>query len=170
MANLAVKTVPGAWTFDALLDAIGRDFPELSFVSGDAYCWSPATRQVFYCQGDDPETDLYSLLHEVGHGALQHAHYGLDFELVQLEVAAWQKARILAECYGIHINDDHIQDCLDTYRDWLYGRSVCPTCQTKSLQQDDQPMYECFNCHATWRVSPRRFCRPYRLTAPGAQL
>lgn len=167
MASLTVTVSKNSWTFDSLLAAMARDFPDLSFVAGDSYCWSPATRQVFYRQGDDPATDVYSLLHEVGHGSLEHANYHLDFELVELEVAAWERARDLAARYNIRINDAHIQDCLDTYRDWLYGRSVCPSCQTKSLQQDDQPTYECFNCHATWRVSPRRFCRPYRLTAPG---
>jgi hypothetical protein len=30
------------------------------------------------------------------------------------------------------------------------------------LQQDSLPLYRCFNCHATWRVAPSRFCRPYR--------
>jgi hypothetical protein len=51
---------------------------------------------------------------------------------------------------------------LDTYRDWLYKRSICPTCTAKCLQQGDFVHYRCFNCHTTWRVTASRFCRAYR--------
>jgi predicted RNA-binding Zn-ribbon protein involved in translation (DUF1610 family) len=60
------------------------------------------------------------------------------------------------------LNPDHIQDCLDTYRDWLHRRSRCPTCGMHVLQ-DKSNSYKCFNCGTSWQVSGRRFARPYRL-------
>lgn len=112
--------------------------------------------------------DEWALLHEVSHALLGHQTYHTDVELLQLEVAAWARAEQLAADFDIHIEADHIQDCLDTYRDWLHGRSICPTCTTRSLQQSDHH-YRCHNCHTSWRVSASRFCRPYRAVKNIAQ-
>lgn len=151
--------------FTHLLDQLVCDFPEITFAEGKTFCWSPANRQVLYRTNARDITASYSLLHELGHALLEHQQYKLDFELLELEVAAWEKAQVIGKRYQIEINEDHIQNCLDTYRDWLFRRSICPSCTTKALQLDNQPVYRCFNCHATWRVSPSRFCRPYRKTA-----
>ena len=83
--------------------------------------------------------------------------------LLKLEVEAWEKAKEVALKLDIKIDPNHIEDCLDTYRDWLYKRSVCPKCSNKSLQQSDFNHYECFNCHMRWRVTTSRFCRTYRM-------
>lgn len=145
-----------------LLSRLKADFPNINFVEGESFYWSPKDRSVTYAQVSTlPDVSTWSLLHEVSHGILEHQDYQSDFELVQLEVAAWQHARNLAKKYGIKIDPEHIQDCLDTYRDWLHRRSACPTCGTVSLQQDSKT-YRCINCHETWHVSNSRFCRPYR--------
>jgi len=153
-------------SFPVLLDRLQQDFPTFSFEAGEAYCWSPSDKRIVYKRADSGSTAVYSLLHELGHALLDHKHYHLDFELLDLEVAAWQKACQVAPEYHVAIDGDHIQDCLDTYRDWLYGRSICPSCDTKTLQHDSSdhhnPNYRCYNCHATWNVTPSRFCRPYR--------
>jgi len=153
-------------SFTTLLQVLRTNYPDIDFVSGKAFCWSPATRQIVYRdqQKHNDTAASYSLLHELGHAQLAHQRYQLDFELLQLEVAAWEQARLLALDHDIVIDEDHIQNCLDTYRDWLYRRSICPTCTTKALQQDNARFYRCFNCHATWKVAPSRFCRPYRQT------
>lgn len=150
--------------FEDLLKQLQTDFGHVNVCAGHHFSWSPATKEVIYHNGDSENDDLWSLLHEFGHAALGHKNYRSDFELVKLEVDAWQKAKELAENYDMKIDESHVQDCLDTYRDWLHRRSVCPTCGCQSLQQDNQPVYECFNCHTTWRVSASRFCRPYRQT------
>jgi hypothetical protein len=157
-------TTPLDNSMDKLLVQLQKDHPQLSFVAGKAFYWSPANRQVVYKTNAEGPTAVFSLLHEVGHALLDHKRYRLDFELLELEVAAWERAKLLGVDYDTTIDEDHIQDCLDTYRDWLYRRSICPSCTTKALQQDDEPVYSCFNCHATWRVAPSRFCRPYRQT------
>lgn len=145
-----------------LLAKLSLDYPAITFVPGDTFFWSPGKHSVTYAAGStQPEVSQWSLLHEVSHGILGHNRYYSDFELVQLEVAAWQQARALARQYDIKIDPEHIQDCLDTYRDWLHLRATCPTCSTVSTQKDPNT-YECFNCHTSWHVSNSRFCRPYR--------
>lgn len=156
--------------FNSLLGRLGRDYRQLSFCAGPRFCWSPGSDQVFYKIGASGDDANYSLLHETGHALLGHQRYKLDFELLAMEVAAWEKARQLATDYQIELDEDHIQDCLDSYRDWLYRRSICPSCTSKALQTDDRHLYRCYNCQTTWRVSSNRFCRTYRLTKPAASL
>lgn len=139
-------------------------FPDLSYRAGDQFCWSPETNEIIYKRDAEGESAVWSLLHETGHALLGHRSYKADYELLRLEVAAWEKAREIAESIGALIDEEHIQDCLDTYRDWLYKRSICPKCTAKCLQQSDYVHYRCFNCHTTWRVSSNRFCRAYRST------
>jgi len=148
----------------SLLPKLRTRYPALRFTAGQQFCWSPETQEVFYKANDSGEQAAWSLLHETGHALLEHKSYQADLELLRLEVAAWDKARELAVDLAISIDEDHVQDCLDTYRDWLHKRSICPTCRTKCLQQDDFVHYRCFNCHTVWRVSTSRFCRAYRST------
>jgi hypothetical protein len=149
---------------EKLLAELQAKFPELRFTSGQQFCWSPETQEIFYNTASTDKQPRWSLLHETGHALLRHTAYHADFELIRLEVAAWEKARELATELRIKIDENHIQDCLDTYRDWLYKRSICPNCTTKCLQQSDYAHYRCFNCHTVWRVTPSRFCRAYRST------
>jgi hypothetical protein len=147
-----------------LLNTLRTQYPELKFSAGKQFCWSPETSEIFYKKDLKDVHAVWSLLHETGHALLGHANYYRDFELLKLEVAAWEQAEKLAMNLNISIDIDHIQDCLDTYRDWLYKRSICPICQTKCLQMDDHSKYHCFNCHTVWKVSSSRFCRAYRST------
>lgn len=143
-------------------------FPHLSFVESETFCWSPETQEVMYATISG-KSSVWSLLHETSHALLGHTSYRTDFELIRLEVKAWEKAKTLAQQFDIVIDENHVQDCLDSYRDWLYARSVCPHCSNKSLQQADLKHYQCFNCHAVWKVTPSRFCRAYRATKGAKQ-
>jgi hypothetical protein len=145
---------------DTLLGRLRSDFPALTIIRGDTFCWSPKEQIVYYAPTSRP-SDTWTLLHEASHGILQHTTFHSDFELLKLELDAWEKAKELADQYGVEISDDHIEDCLDTYRDWLHKRSLCPTCDMKSLQVDSST-YTCLNCDTSWRVSTNRLCRPYR--------
>lgn len=147
---------------DKLITELKSKFPSLSFTPGKQFCWSPETGEIFYKAGAKGQQATWSLLHETGHALLEHASYQADLELLRLEVAAWERARLLAQDLSLKIDEDHIQDCLDTYRNWLYKRSICPACTTKCLQQGDFVHYRCFNCHTVWRVTDSRFCRAYR--------
>ena len=145
-----------------LLTKLRIDFPSLKFKAGEVFSWSPKDQTVTYVRSaPDGSNPIWSLLHEVGHALLEHQTYASDFELVRLEAAAWDKAITLGQNYGHQINMEHIQDCLDTYRDWLHQRSACPTCITTSLQRS-MTVYCCYNCNTEWRVTRSRICRPYR--------
>lgn len=149
---------------EQLLSKLAADFPSLTYAPGKQFCWSPETGEIFYNTTATGSRAEWSLLHETGHALLAHKTYSGDFELLKLEICAWDKASDIAKSYGVIIDDEHIQDCLDSYRDWLYSRSICPTCSTKCLQQSNYTQYRCFNCHTVWGVSPSRFCRSYRST------
>lgn len=147
-----------------LLSNIQTDYPKLNFTEGETFSWSPLNQTITYKQTGKGKIADWSLLHEVAHAQLGHKRYQTDFELLMMEVAAWARAKELAEDYGLIINEDHIQDCIDTYRDWLYQRSTCPGCDSTSLQHNSVT-YKCFNCGTSWTVTASRFCRPYRLTS-----
>jgi ribosomal protein S27AE len=146
---------------ESILERLRQDYPILEFVESDAFYWSPFDKKIHYANGS-PIAAQWSVLHETAHALLEHTAYSLDFELLQMEVAAWELAKELAAKYGIAMDDDHIQNCLDSYRDWLYKRSICPSCGNRSTQHDNGSRYQCFNCHGTWAVTSSRFCRPYR--------
>jgi hypothetical protein len=155
---------------DKLIARLRGQFPALRFTPGQQFCWSPETGEIFYKANARGKQAAWSLLHETGHALLEHHGYKADFELLRLEAAAWERAHALAEDLSLQIDEDHVQDCLDTYRDWLYKRSICPSCTTKCLQQGDFVHYRCFNCHTVWRVTASRFCRAYRSTKNVPQL
>lgn len=148
-----------------LLKKLQRDYPDISFKVANEFRWSPQNNQVSYDKAGILKRDAaWSLLHEVGHATLKHNTYQSDIELLQIEIAAWEQAKLIGKNYGYEIDLDHIEDCLDSYRDWLHKRSACPTCNNRSLQKDTGH-YHCFNCGATWTVSQSRLCRPYRRLA-----
>ncbi len=146
-----------------LLTDLRKSYSKIDFTPGDRFSWSPVKNQVIYKMSDDKldKINVWSLLHELGHALLGHNDYTSDFELLSLEAAAWAKASDLATNYDHAIDQNHIEDCLDTYRDWLYQRSTCPDCTSCSLQIDKKT-YACFNCGTTWQVSASRLCRAYR--------
>ena len=143
-----------------LIESLSEQHPKLKFAKGSAFCWSPAEKTIIYKDRADV-IGKWSLLHEVAHALLEHQTYQTDLELLMMEVSAWHKARELAPDYGFEIDENHVQDCLDTYRDWLDQRSTCPLCGNTGLQHSARE-YKCFNCGTKWQVSASRFCRPYR--------
>ena len=146
---------------EVFIKRLSQDYPSLSFIAGDQEHWSPKTNTITYNPDQPYKALCYGLLHELAHALLEHANYSSDFELLKLERDAWELAVSLGRKYGVRIDQDHIQNCLDTYRDWLHRRSSCPTCGTHVMQKDSQ-YYQCFNCQTVWKVSSGRFVRPYR--------
>jgi len=146
---------------ETFVKRLRQDFPTLLFVSGDVASWSANTGQVTYTDSTAPSA-LWTLLHELGHALLGHTSYESDSNLLLKEAAAWEEALALAKKYKQTIDTDHIQNCLDTYRDWVFKRSTCPDCGQHGVQPS-QSLYSCLNCQNTWKVSSARFCRPYRL-------
>jgi len=148
----------------SLISRLSNDYPQFSFCESAKEHWSPRAKTIYFNPSDTPEKIRFGILHELAHALLGHSSYGSDFELVKLESEAWVLAEKIGRKYKVTIGNDYIQNCLDTYRDWLHRRSTCPSCGTHVLQKDSES-YECYNCQASWHVSSGRFVRPYRLKA-----
>ena len=133
-----------------------RDYPEYHFETANGFWWSATKETIFY----DPtaqNSDTFTL-HELSHALLDHSGYTRDVELLKLERDAWEYARTtLANRYGTTINEEIIQENLDTYREWLHARSRCPKCETTGLQTKDS-LYRCLACGHQWRVNEARLC------------
>lgn len=143
-----------------LVTALQSSYPDITFNEGTIFRWTPSTRSITYTDRGK-EHNTWSLLHELGHAILNHQAYSSDIELLQKEVAAWRQAIALAANFDITIDTEHIENCLDSYRDWIHKRSTCPECSLQGIQRSSE-QYFCLNCRHTWKVTSARFCRPYR--------
>ena len=146
-----------------VIEKLTNSYPNLQIKPGKTYYWSPGDTSVYVAKGDKSPEGIWALLHETGHAILQHERYFTDIELLQMEVEAWDQAQQLMKVLDIdgEIDEDHIQDCLDSYRDWLHKRSLCPDCTLSGIQTKPDT-YTCVFCHRKWKVSADLFCRPYR--------
>ena len=150
---------------DDLLNKLKHITHDIKFSKGSSFAWSPTNRTITYpSKTTGSEVEAWSLLHEIGHALSAHTTYESDVDLLLIEVEAWEKAKEIGLKLDISIDEDHVQNCLDTYRDWLHQRSTCPRCGIVAMQTDSKT-YRCHNCHNTWLVSASRFCRPYRRSA-----
>ncbi len=141
-----------------LVAELRQRYPNIGFETDETFMWSPADNTIFY----DPKrinTDRghWSLLHELGHALARHSDYQTDLGLIKLEMQAWHFAKQVGSSLSIDIDEDHIQDCLDSYRDWLHRRSRCPECSQVNPQAESR-RYQCFNCRAKWKVSASQLC------------
>lgn len=138
-----------------LIKQLSADFPQFRFTESTCCSWSHDDNTIYYRleRDDNPEF----ILHELAHGLLEHTDYNRDIELLAMERDAWDKAAKLAVAYGLSISDQTMQSSLDTYRDWLHTRSICPNCKATGLQTRKQA-YECVACNNTWLVNEARTC------------
>lgn len=136
-------------------EKIKADFPVYRFQQGD-FRWSPEITTIFHQPPTSLES-LWSLLHEIAHGELKHLTYYLDIELIAQEAKAWQYAKtVLAGRYGLEVDENYIEDHLDTYRAWIHQRSTCPECEQNGLQTKNT--YSCLNCGCRWQANEARLC------------
>lgn len=127
----------------------------LTFHRGETFGWDHTACAISF-NPRAAHAEAY-LLHEFGHAALNHADYQKDIELIQMERAAWDMAIQLGAQYGVVIDEDLVEDSLDTYRDWLHSRSLCPTCNATGIEATKHN-YVCLACHHSWRVNEARTC------------
>ena len=124
------------------LEQLKADFSEFRFINGKKFAFRPPRTIVL--GPPEPFSELL-LLHEVAHAVLKHKTFRMDVERLRMESEAWDKARDLANRYNIEVNEDLIQDELDTYRDWLHKKSRCPKCGLTRFQTPDGE-YHCPRC------------------------
>ena len=138
-----------------LLQKIQADNPSFLFVLGDDFMWSSQNATIHYAHGE--HADLL-LLHELGHALCDHRDFAFDIELLSQEREAWDRVRKdLAGQYDVVIDDDLIENSLDTYRDWLHKRALCPSCGLTGLQTKTST-YVCANCRCSWHPNDARQC------------
>ncbi len=143
-------------SIQSLINELQKDFPKLNFVESDEFLWSPTKMTVFF----DPDSQYCHeyTLHELSHAILGHQNYMQDIELLKLERDAWNYARnSMAKDYNVIIDEEIVQDNLDTYRDWLYARSTCPVCETTGIEKKTQ-QYKCLACGHDWIANEARLC------------
>lgn len=158
-SSLQSKSFP---TQASLLTTFKKQLPAVAFMAGPHFAWSPKNSTITYIKDSSNDSaNTYALIHEIAHADLGHQSFSDDFGLLALEVAAWSRAKELATSVSIVIDEDYIQDCLDTYRDWLHARAKCPTCGVVSLQVNEGS-YSCFNCKTSWSVPKSQACRVSR--------
>lgn len=144
----------------ANINKIKHDFPDLNFEKGKTFSWDPNSRTIYY-EKLSSKQDLMQLLHEIAHAKLVHKNYQRDVQLIDIERSAWEYAiNNLAPKYSLKLNmdDSAIQEFLDSYRDWLHKRSLCPQCDAVGLQKDNAT-YRCLSCNTEWRVNQAKSCQ-----------
>lgn len=135
-----------------------HDYPQWHFSPGKDFYWSPTKQTVYYMADGHPAF----LLHELAHAILHHSDYRRDVDLLGYERDAWEYAKnTLSPRYHSPIQDDLIEEALDTYREWLHLRSQCPNCQATGIQIKSM-VYKCVACVSSWRVNEARTCRLQR--------
>ena len=147
----------------SLLANLRSDFPEYTFTASHEFYWDSVEKIIYF---DATSDDTASLLHEVAHAQLGHRGYVKDIQLIEMERDAWQYARKhLGKKYSVSIIEDHVQDALDTYRNWLHARSRCPECDATGIQVKKRT-YACLACGSKWKVNDARICALRRYTLP----
>lgn len=132
----------GASDLRDLISKIKADYPNFTFKTGRKFAFRyPNTITI----GPSEPFDSLLLLHEVSHALLGHRDYSRDIDRVKMESEAWEKTKELANHYGVEIDEDLVQDELDTYREWLHQKSRCPKCGLTRFQTPDNK-YHCPRC------------------------
>ena len=127
---------------ESFLEKIKCDFPDYTFKRGKKYSFRPPKTIMI---GPDENFSELLVLHELSHAILKHCDFKTDIKRLKMESEAWDKAKELAVKYSIEIDEDFIQDELDTYRDWLHQKSRCPKCGLTRFQTPDG-LYHCPRC------------------------
>jgi hypothetical protein len=139
----------------SLVAKLHLDHPDITFLEGDEFRWSPTDKTIVYRPDVD---DTASLLHELSHALLGHADYTKDILLLEMERDAWQYAKqTLGPTHEAQVSDEDIENALDSYRDWLHARSTCPNCHAVGVQIKRKE-YKCLACRSKWQVNEARTC------------
>jgi len=136
--------------------AIRNLLSENNCLPGEVFSFNANTKIITYVPNElEGDNGNVALLHEIAHMKLGHFSYNYDVELLKLEHEAWEETRRLAKEYGIVVNESHIEECLESYDEWLNKRATCPRCGEYALQRDHNT-FGCFVCDCYWKVNERK--------------
>ena len=131
---------------NSLLARLRADYPNLEFLAGERFLFHPPATIYYEVNSDD----YLSLLHELGHALIDKTDYNQDVELLQIESAAWAKAKELCAKYHLTFDESYAESRLDSYRDLLHYNSLCPNCSLNGYE-DEHQTYHCPLCGASWQ-------------------
>ena len=131
---------------NSLLARLRADYPNLEFLAGERFLFHPPATIYYEVNSDD----YLSLLHELGHALIDKTDYNQDVELLQIESAAWAKAKELCAKYHLTFDESYAESRLDSYRDLLHYNSLCPNCALNGYE-DEHQTYHCPLCSASWQ-------------------
>ena len=145
---------------DRLLEEVKTDHPSIDFISSTStFSWKSSTSSILYNPNETNAPQL--LLHELGHAIRKHRNYNSDIQLLRMEREAWLEAQSIAPTYGYSIDEDFVEESLDSYRDWIHRKSTCPNCGSNGFQDGDYS-YRCPLWQNAWKVNNGIVCRIYR--------
>jgi len=136
---MAVTSTPSA---NSLLNKLSHDHPNLIFRHGKKFAFRPPKTITI---GPPCPGHALLTLHELAHALLKHKDYNLDIQRLKIESKTWATTKQLCQKYRIVWNEDFAEDHLDTYRDWLHQKSLCPTCHL-TRYQNPSGTYHCPQC------------------------
>lgn len=145
----------------SLIKSLKQDYPEIIFQPDKIFSWTHETRTITYVENGNQAL----MLHELGHAILHHTYYEHDIDLLKMENEAWEKAKLISSKYNVTINEEEVQDYLDSYRRWMHERSKCINCKINGVQIKNNT-YRCPICNTTWTVNPalQKQLRRYKIS------
>ena len=142
---------------NSLVKKLRSNYSNFQFKEGDTFRWSPDKKTIYF-PPDMSKQDEKILLHELAHALLDHTDYDKDIELIHKESEAWEyAAETLSKRHNVAISEDDIEETMNSYRDWLHKRSLCPECFSNAPQQPKNT-YKCIACGCSWRANDARIC------------
>ena len=124
-----------------LLIRLSSDFVDISFKESDIFKWSYKEKTIYFNPLEKYTVFSISLLHELAHATL--------------------KTKEPCEKYNITFNENFAENNLDTYRNWLHLRSLCPDCKVNGMQLSNLN-YRCLACFREWTNNDSRFKRLHK--------
>lgn len=135
-----------------VVSKIKEDFPELTLSANENFYYCAKDSTIYYNPLSDNSQLL--LLHELAHYSLGHDSYKYDIDRLKMESDAWSYTKKnLSPKYEIEYNNLLAEEYLDSYRDWVYKKGECPTCNSTGYQDKDAN-YHCLECNNKWK--PKR--------------
>ena len=120
----------------AFLSQLTSDYPNFSFRPGKKFKFRPKSTIYYIPPTSVSDSFPLLLLHELSHALLGHFTFTSQHQRLKLESAAWEKTRSLCDLYSVPFDPSLAEAELDTYRNWLYKKSLCPSCSSVCAELD----------------------------------
>ena len=136
-----------------LIEQLIQDYPDFCFRTGKKF----AFRFAFGAKNAKPTVFLgppqpyfaLQTLHELAHGLCGHKDWSNCISRLKCEREAWERAKTLFFKYQKLIpdpwNEDFVETSLDTYRNWVHQKTLCPVCGLTRFQ-DENGIFHCPEC------------------------